>query len=102
MPGRGIRITAMLVFAFALPASQAAGAYASVADQSKSPVRESSAWKRFVIDPGKFAYPKAVYVVGNQPQNAHNTSGLKGPGQGAMTLNAGPVNASGVGSPALL
>jgi alpha-L-rhamnosidase len=101
MPGRGIRIAAMLVFAFAL-AGQAAGAYASVADQSKSPVRESSAWKRYVIDPGKFVYPKAVYVVGNQPQNAHDTRGLKGPGHGAMTLNAGGVNASGVGSPSLL
>ena len=102
MPGRGIRIAAMLVFALALPASQAAGAFASVADQSKSPVRESPAWKRYVIDPGKFVYPKAVFVVGNQPQNAHNTSALKGPGHGAMTLNAGPVNGSGVGSPALL
>ena len=102
MPGRGIRIAAMLVFAFALPASQATGAYASVADQSKSPVRESSAWKRYVIDPGKFAYPKAVYVVGNQPQNAHDTRDLKSPGHGVMTLTGGAPSANQVGSPALL
>jgi hypothetical protein len=92
----------MLVFATALLACQAAGAYASVADQSKSPIPASNGWRRYVVDPGKFAYPKAIFVVGNQPQNAHNTRGLKSPGHGVATLNAGPTSANGVGSPALL
>ena len=86
----------------ALVASQAGRAHASVAGQSKTPIPASSGWKRFVIDPGKFVYPKAAYVVGTSPTNIRGTSGLKAPGGGAMTIDETGLNSAGVGNPALL
>ncbi len=101
-PGRGSRLAAALAIAFAVVASQAAGAHASVAGQSKTPIPESKRWKRYVIDPGNLVYPKAVYVIGGSPANVRNTRGLKSPGHGATTIDESGLSANGVGQPALL
>ncbi len=95
-------MAAVLAFAIALAASQAGRADASVAGQSKTPIPASSGWKRYVIDPGKFVYPKAAYVVGTSPSNVRGTRGLKAPGGGAMTIDETGLNAAGVGNPAVL
>ena len=89
-------MAAVLAFAIALAASQAGRADASVAGQSKTPIPASSGWKRYVIDPGKFVYPKAAYVVGTSPSNVRGTRGLKAPGGGAMTIDETGLNAVGV------
>jgi alpha-L-rhamnosidase len=101
-PGRGSRLTAVLLCAVALCAALAAPADASVARQSKAPIKASNAWKRYVIDPGKLAYPKAVYIVGESPGNVRNTRGLKAPGGGVTTITQGGLNAAGVGSPSMI
>jgi alpha-L-rhamnosidase len=100
--GRGSRLAAMLVFAIAAMALPAGHPDASAARQSKAPIKASSGWKHYVIDPGKFAYPKAVYVVGESPGNVRNIRGLKAPGGGVTTIAETGLNANGVGSPSLI
>jgi alpha-L-rhamnosidase len=92
----------MLVFAIAMLAGPAAHADASAARQSKAPIKASNAWKRYVIDPGKVVYPKAVYVVGESPGNVRNTRGLKAPGGGVTTIAETGLNPNGVGSPSMI
>lgn len=101
-PGRASGLASVLMFALAASAVLGAHASASPARQSKAPVREGSAWKRYVIDPGKLVYPKAVYVVGESPGNVQNTGGLKAPGGGATTIAEAGLNSSGVGSPSII
>jgi hypothetical protein len=91
----------MLVFAIAMLAGSPARADASAARRSKAPIKASNAWKRYVIDPGKLVYPKAVYVVGESPGNVRNTRGLRAPG-GATTIAETGLNEHGVGSPSLI
>jgi alpha-L-rhamnosidase len=99
--GRGGRLAAALAFvltAVSVPAAHAAG---SPAKDSKAPIPASSGWQRYVIDPGKFVYPKAAFVIGS-PSGIVNPQGLKAPGGGATTINAGELTPAGVGTPALL
>ncbi|HEY6639078.1 MAG TPA: alpha-L-rhamnosidase C-terminal domain-containing protein, partial [Solirubrobacterales bacterium] len=102
LAGRAAGGAAMLVIALAaLPAPAADGA-GTPATESAKPVPARSAWKRYVIDPGKVVYPKAVYVLAGSPETIRNTGGLKARGGGATTITSAGVDSSGVGVPALL
>ncbi len=90
----------MLIFVLAAMPATARGAD-PVRKESRAPVPASSAWKRYVIDPGDVVYPKAVYLVGS-PGGAQNTRGLKGRGGGAATISSTGLGAEGVGSTALI
>ena len=80
LPGRRRQLASIVGFVL-LGTIWAPTANASLAQQSRTPVPESSRWKHYVIDPGKVVYPKAVYVVG-APANVQNPRGLKAPGGG--------------------
>jgi alpha-L-rhamnosidase len=100
--GRAGGLASLLMFALVAIAIPAASARASVAQQSKAPIKARNGWKRDVIDPGRLVYPKAVYVVGESPGNVHDTAGLKAPGGAATTITETGFNAHGVGSPSMI
>jgi hypothetical protein len=63
---------------------------------SASPIRASSAWKRYVINPGPLVYPKRVRVLGAAGA-VSNPNGLKAEGGGVTTIDA-----TGAGAPRLV
>jgi len=99
--GRGGRLAAALVFVLTLIWPAAADAAASAMRESRVPIPASSRWERYVIRPGKFVYPNAVYVIG-APGSVHNTRGLKARGDGVTTIASTALNADGVGDPGLV
>jgi alpha-L-rhamnosidase len=79
----------------------AVSADASQAEQparalSRTPVRATSAWRPYVIDPGAVVYPKAVRVIGDAAA-VSDPDGLRAVGGGATTITS-----SRPGSPRLV
>ena len=102
LPGSGSRLASVLALVLVggvMPAV-ANGAH-SVRKESRAPIPPSSAWKRYVIDPGNVVYPKAVYAIGS-PAGVQNAPGLKASGGGATTITSGGLDAKGVGDTALV
>jgi alpha-L-rhamnosidase len=90
----------MLVFALVM-APATAHAAGAVKRESKAPIRASNGWKRYVIDPGEFTYPKSVSVIGSSA-GVQNASGLKAAGGGVTTIASTGLGPRGVGNPALI
>jgi alpha-L-rhamnosidase len=90
----------VILFLFAAMPAVAHGA-GTKGKRSSGPIPASSAWKRYVIDPGNVVYPRAVFVVG-EPGSVRNTRGLKARGGGATTITSTGVGEKGVGTTALI
>src|SRR5262245_28720410 len=97
--GSGGRLEAVLVVLFPLRGVLASPALAAKPAKKSPVVPASSAWKRYVIDPGQFVYPKNVYVVGSKG-SVTNPTGLEAPGGDATTLTTSTTASDG--APALI
>jgi alpha-L-rhamnosidase len=98
VPSR-ISLTRLTIAAFALLATPTIADAATPAQQlSWSPVAASSAWKRYVVNPGALVYPKTVKVVGESgAATVSDPDGLKAAGGGVTTIHS-----TGVGIPRLV
>ena len=98
--GVGTSVVCVLGLATSLAGASAAAAAtagpAGAQSLSRSPVQASSAWKRYVVDPGALVYPKRVEVIG-AASAVSDPSGLKAAG-GAVTT----ISATGAGAPRLV
>jgi alpha-L-rhamnosidase len=95
-----VAVTAAIGLALVVLPAAAHGANAAKRE-SKTPIRASSAWKRYVTDPGQLVYPKSVSVIGS-PAGVQNAGGLREPGGGVTTISSTGLGAGGVGRTALI